>query len=734
VWTKDYNDKSGVPSGYWQFSRRSSPGATRQASRGVGDPEHFALREVMWSDNSPATNRAYGSPPTLNVAEFIQSLDLAVDQEQNYLSRGSIPSGAWVFEEWDREEVLEWKANNAENLRGKPHKSMMFAGRGGDVKFEPMSMNLKELEFTERMKWYARVVAAAFQVPTAVVGVEPEQVNYNTFQGERENFETNTLGPYLQDVERWLNHGWLEHYDGYRFEFTPGFSETTRQMRSDRIRQEWNANLRTRETAARELGIDLPEDAADGFKDDVVEGSDPPEGAEGIMAALSKAEYDVGDGTIDLTPPDYMVAAADAAAEAGDEGLIPDDCGKGRGDDRRNQIQNDEVGPDVVDEIATYLTSHAEDVTAEGSPGEWTDEEWADCGNAQYAKWGGVGDGRAMEWAQERSDEVAELRGEEPTYKSLERDSHADAHDAPDPSSDGNTTESTNAHTTALSGQTDMAKDEPLRNTDEWAMFDVQAGEIESLASDLAADFEDLFADVLDDAEIQDAIDSMAADADGETSKSVTAVARRLKELLTDNDLAESIQTRLEEASVNEALEAIEHASAEADASVDVDERAIREQLSDRTQQFADDIAENMAEDIRETVGDGFAEGKNSREIAQDIAEQGDLEAGWGGAERIARQELQIASGKAREAVAADLGKVEVWRTAGDDRVRDAHAEMDGTWKRPGESWEVTYERGSRAESVPGDSEPGIGCRCVTQLVDREDVDDADYGGDGDAV
>jgi hypothetical protein len=373
-------------------------------------------------------------------------------------------------------------------------------------------------------------------------------------------------------------------------------------------------------------------------------------------------------------------------------------------------------------------------VTAEGSPGEWTDEEWADCGNAQYAKWGGTGDGRAMEWAQARSDEVAELRGEEPTYKSLERDGHTDAHDAPDTSPDGNTTESTNAHTTALSGQTGIAKDEPLRNTDEWAMFDVQPGEIETLASDLAADFEDLFADVLDDAEIQAAIDSMAADADGETSKSVTAVARRLKELLTDNALAESIQTRLEEASVNEALEAIENASAEADASVDVDERAIREQLSDRTQQFADDIAENMAEDIRETVGDGFAEGKNSREIAQDIADQGDLEAGWGGAERIARQELQIASGKAREAVAADLGKVEVWRTAGDDRVRDAHAEMDGTWKRPGESWEVTYERGSRAESVPGDSEPGIGCRCVTQLVDREDVDDADYGGDGDAV
>ena len=273
-----------------------------------------------------------------------------------------------------------------------------------------------------------------------------------------------------------------------------------------------------------------------------------------------------------------------------------------------------------------------------------------------------------------------------------------------------------------------VAKDEPLRNTDDWSMFDVQPGEVAALADDLAADFEDLFADVLDDPEIQDAIDSMAAD---ETDKSVTAVARRLKELLTENDLAESIQTRLEEASIDEALEAVEHASEQAGEDVDVDERAIRSQLEDRTQRFADTIAQDMAEDIRETVGDGFAEGKNSREIAQDISEQGDLESGWGGAERIARQELQIASGKAREAVAEDLGKVEVWRTAGDDRVRDAHAEMDGTWKRPGESWDVPYERGTREESVPGSSEPGIGCRCVTQLVDREDVDADDHAGSG---
>jgi hypothetical protein len=737
VWTKDYNDRSGVPNGYWQFARRSTPGGAAQSSRGVGDPTHFDMDEVLWSDNAPATNRGYGDPPTLFVSEMLQSVDLAVDQEQNYLSRGSIPSGAWVFEEWDREQVLEWKSNNAENIKGKPHKSLMFAGRGGDVKFEPMSMNFKELEFTERMRWYARVIAAAFQVPTAVVGIEPEKVNYNTFQGERENFETNTLGPYLQDFERWLNHGYIDtHYDGYRFEFTPGMSETTKQMRSDRIRQEWNANLRTRDTAARELGIDLPEDAEDGFKAEVVD--ETPAEEQGIMASVAKADptranhqVDPGEGigtcentgktfpcetmgdlagdcphcgdpisyidaedlndsaeknrdtdTAKQTFDDYPDAAVEnarMALDAREDTGDPNDCGTDTGWARANQLDNREaLSEDTVRRMAAFRR-HQDNA-------EMSDDEGrADCGWMMWKAWGGE---EGVAWAERKVDQL----------------------------DDADTAEAS------------VSKDEPLRNTDDWAMFDVQPGEIDVLAEDLAADFEDLFAEVLSDDQIQQAIDSMAAD---ETDKSVTAVARRLRELLAETDLAESIQTRLEDASVREALEAIRNASAEADEDVDVDEQAIREQLRDRTQRFADNIAEDMAESIRETVGDGFAEGKNSREIAQDIAAQGDLEAGWGGAERIARQELQIASGRAREAVAADLGKVEVWMTAGDDRVRDAHAQMDGLWKRPGESWTVEYERGTKEESVPGSSEPGIGCRCVTRLVDREDVDAADHGGTG---
>jgi len=265
----------------------------------MNNPTFFDTPEVMWDDMTPRSNRRYGMPPTLLVEDFLQSIDLAVTQEQQYLSRGSIPSGAWVFENWDREEVREWKEENAENVKGKPHKSLMFAGQGGGVSFEPMSMNFSELEFTERQKWYARVIASAFQVPTAVVGIEPERVNYNTFQGERENFESNTLGPYLQQLERVINDQFVRpHWGGeYRFEFKPGMSESTRAMISERVRSEFNANLRTRSSAMRELGIEEPEEMEDGFKEDVVsdDGGGPFDNIEMSMTSQ-------GDGEVSKNP------------------------------------------------------------------------------------------------------------------------------------------------------------------------------------------------------------------------------------------------------------------------------------------------------------------------------------------------------------------------------------------------------------------------------------------------
>lgn len=823
VWTKDI-DKTGITNGYWQFENHAAPGSgnpdgAQTSVRGIRDPTRFKTSEIMWDDMNPRSNRRYGIPPTLAVREFLESVDLAISQEQQYLSRGSLPSGAAVFEEWDREELREWNEQNQENITGKPWKWLTIAGKGGDFKFEPFSYNFSEMQYEERMKWYARVIASVFQVPTAVVGIEPERVNYNTFQGERSNFESNTLGPYLQQGERWLTHNFIKPHWGpdYRFEFMPGLSESSRGMISDRVRSEFTAGIRRRNEARRELGLDPVDEEFDGFQDEVVADTSP-EDAEDALGDLvanqinsrehttkaafdpgdavtyrwqgeryhgriagppsdsvqppgmpspvtgddgepvypihqwdvdeeaflaiegegntakpesllagsteplpdlseadvinvdqpqtAKAEYEVGGETIDITPPEYMVAAAEAGSEAENDPDVSGDCGTGVGDRRADQIIGDEVGPEVLREIAAYLTSHEEDVIAEGTPSGWTDEEMSDCGNRQYAKWGGTGDGRAKEWAQGKVNELDRINDTELTYP--EANSAGDS---------GNANES-------------VRKDEPLRSSDEWYNFVMQPNDVEPLAEEIAGDVSALFDDVLADEEIQDIIDRLATD---ETEKTLGALSRRLREIFEESEIVARIQDALRDGTADMVEDSLEAALADAgEVDTEVDIEAIREQLRDRSVEFADSFANDISEDIRETVGDGWSEGKSSREIAEDISAQADMNEGWTGAERIARQEMHVAAAEARNEVAQELDKVEVWQTSQDNRVRPAHEEMQGLWKFPGDDFVVSYEGSSvRNESVPGDSKDGIGCRCQTLLRNREDVDDADYAGDG---
>jgi len=243
-----------------------------------------------------------------------------------------------------------------------------------------------------------------------------------------------------------------------------------------------------------------------------------------------------------------------------------------------------------------------------------------------------------------------------------------------------------------------------------------------------------LFDEVLSDAEIQEAIETLAVDDADEEEKSLNDITRRLRDLLTGNDIADRIAEAIDDRTTAAAQDALEQAVNQTGEQADVDLDAITARLADREQTFANEFADRMAEQVRDTVADGFAEGLNSDEIGEQIAEQGDIAEGWQGAERIARQELQVATGEARSGFADELGKVEIWTASGDNRVRDTHDEMDGTWKYPTDAWVVDYTaegRGVHEESVPGNSSAGIGCRCGTKLRDRDEVDSDDYSGTG---
>ena len=140
------------------------------------------------------------------------------------------------------------------------------------------------------------------------------------------------------------------------------------------------------------------------------------------LTAGERNTVEVGGEEIDLTPPDAVQTAATVAL-AKDDDLEPD-CGTGAGRESARQIAGDSVTADRIGDIAAYLTSHEEDVTADGPPSDWSDEEWQDCGNLQYALWGGTGTGTGLEWAQRKANQVADANGEELPYPNRTMNTH----------------------------------------------------------------------------------------------------------------------------------------------------------------------------------------------------------------------------------------------------------------------------------------------------------------------
>jgi len=168
---------------------------------------------------------------------------------------------------------------------------------------------------------------------------------------------------------------------------------------------------------------------ADG--EEVFEDTGKPAGDRPAGSPISLAE--VGGQEIDLTPPEAMQNAAQAYLDARDSGLVPDGCGSGRGQTRARQIAENRLTPaDFVSRdrgtpIPAYLSSHEGDASPSTPPTDWGEEEWGDCGNAQYAAWGGTGSGASLDWARRKANQISRAMDEEEPYDLQEAGSPQDA-------------------------------------------------------------------------------------------------------------------------------------------------------------------------------------------------------------------------------------------------------------------------------------------------------------------
>jgi hypothetical protein len=178
------------------------------------------------------------------------------------------------------------------------------------------------------------------------------------------------------------------------------------------------------EAVKKAVGMGLEPDGSDSHAHAVGEGDEtvyfPGESREKLVDFLNRSDTpaalaEVNGETVDLSPPEAVVNAAEAALDAKEEYDTLSDCGTGVGETRAEQIVNGELsaedftsGGAAETAIPDYLNSHSEDVDGIADPPtEWSEETWTDgCGPVQYALWGGTATGTGLEWAQSTADAV----------------------------------------------------------------------------------------------------------------------------------------------------------------------------------------------------------------------------------------------------------------------------------------------------------------------------------------
>jgi len=131
---------------------------------------------------------------------------------------------------------------------------------------------------------------------------------------------------------------------------------------------------------------------------------------------------------IDITVPEASLTAAEEARDAKDEFDQLSDCGTGDGMETARKALNGDLSAEyIADEVAAYLTSHADDVEGiTDPPSDWSRETWTDgCGPVQYALWLGTATGTGLEWAQGVANDVARARDEEMPYPNRDIDNPA---------------------------------------------------------------------------------------------------------------------------------------------------------------------------------------------------------------------------------------------------------------------------------------------------------------------
>lgn len=417
------------------------------------ETKKFSRDQIVWFMENPTTYSSYGRGRTQKIKRVTEII-LNGDRHRNkFFTDNEIHKGFLNVTDELSQQSREDLKNKFKRSRGNEYEIPVVGG--SQAEWVSMDPSPSKMQFLESHKFYLKVAIMAYGLNEAEAG-NHENANLSVSEEMKFNIFRRTTQPLLSMIENKFNNEILPYTKeqaqangALTASFSPSSKflrkldqeveekdlslgvTTINELRSKQGKEDYGPLGDLPQNVLNQLSQQHPGYVAESMNPDIDDAPEPvqpgltltnPQTEKHVKQTYKRRKKqdkkedevvkDVED--IDLTPPNAVVNAAQAAIDFEQDNDDIQNCGTGRGDQRAKQItENDLSWQDFVTTdngtpIPAYLESHEEDVTAEGPPTDWTYDEMNDCGNRQYAKWGGTGTGTGLEWAQSRKQLIEE--------------------------------------------------------------------------------------------------------------------------------------------------------------------------------------------------------------------------------------------------------------------------------------------------------------------------------------
>ena len=176
-----------------------------------GAPLGFHKREIVYARMNPRTSSVYGWSPVQSLITVLEALNDGTRFNRDFFRESAVPSGVLSLLGASNTSLKRFRSEWDKNIRGKPHKLVMF---NEDTKWQPFTLTNRDMEWLEGQKFYQRLVWAMFGVTADELGFT-ETSNRSVGQAQSRVFIRRAIKPMIEILQnKFTNEIIAEFYEG----------------------------------------------------------------------------------------------------------------------------------------------------------------------------------------------------------------------------------------------------------------------------------------------------------------------------------------------------------------------------------------------------------------------------------------------------------------------------------------------------------------------------------------